>query len=237
MKTTKQVMDALKKKGSAQSRKIYARHGAPVDSMFGVKVADLKVIAKQIKGQQDLACDLFATGNSDAMYLAGLVADGTQMTKKQLEDWAKAANWYMVSEYTVPWVVSESKHARALAMKWIKSKQDSIASCGWATYAAWLSVTDDEDLDLDEIASLLQRIQERIHDATNRTRYTMNGFVIAVGGYVQPLLKQAQAAAKKIGKVQVEMGETECKVPDASAYIAKMKTAGRIGKKRKTARC
>ena len=237
MKTTKQVMEALKKKGSAQTRKIFSRHGAPVDDMYGVKVADLKTIAKQIKGQHELACDLYDTGNSDAMYLAGLVADGTQMTKKQLEDWAKAANWYMISEYAVPWVVSESKHARALAMKWIKSKKDSIASCGWCTYAALVSTTEDEDLDLGEILTLLKLIEDRIHDSGNRTRYTMNGFVISVGGYVKPLLKQAQATAKKIGKIEVEMGETACKVPDASGYIAKMKSAGKIGKKRKTARC
>lgn len=45
--------------------------------MFGVSVADMKVIAKRIKGEQDLACELYQTGNSDAMYLAGMVADGS----------------------------------------------------------------------------------------------------------------------------------------------------------------
>jgi 3-methyladenine DNA glycosylase AlkD len=48
--------------------------------MFGVKVGDLKPIVKQIKGDQELAMQLYATGNSDAMYLAGLVADGRKMT-------------------------------------------------------------------------------------------------------------------------------------------------------------
>ncbi len=59
----------------------------------------------------------------------------------------------------------------------------------------------------------------------------MNGFVISVGGYVKPLLKEAKAAAQEIGKVEVDMGETECKVPLATEYIAKMEKAGRIGKK------
>ena len=105
MKTVNQVMTALKKKGTAQSRKTFARHGAP-ENMFGVKVADLKIIAKQIKGQQSLACELYETGNSYAMYLAGMVADGSQMSKKQLDTWAKTASWYMLAEYTVPGVAT-----------------------------------------------------------------------------------------------------------------------------------
>jgi 3-methyladenine DNA glycosylase AlkD len=59
--------------------------------MFGVKVADFKVIAKRIKSDQALACGLNETSFYDAMYLAGLVANGKLMTKKQLDDWAKSA--------------------------------------------------------------------------------------------------------------------------------------------------
>ncbi len=231
-----QVMTELKKKGSAQSRKIYARHGAP-ENMFGVKVADLKPIGKKIKGDQELACELYETGNADAMYLAGLVADGSQMTKKQLETWAKTASWYMISEYSVPWVTCDSKHARDLATKWMKSKKENIASSGWATYSCLLSMRDDEDLDLKEIKSLLKQVEKEIDGAAGRVRYTMNGFVIAVGAYVKGLSKEAKATAKKIGKIEVDMGETSCKVPLATDYIAKIEKAGRVGKKRKVARC
>ena len=54
MSSVAQIMKELKKKGSEQTRKIYLRHGAS-DNMFGVKVADLKVIAKKIKGNQALS--------------------------------------------------------------------------------------------------------------------------------------------------------------------------------------
>lgn len=75
------------------------------ENMYGVSMVDLKVIAKTIKGQQALACELYKTGNLDAMYLAGMVADGSQMPSKQLNGWAEgAANLRMISEYTVPWV-------------------------------------------------------------------------------------------------------------------------------------
>ena len=236
MNTAGQVMTELESKGSEQTRKTFARHGVR-DNTFGVKVADLKVIAKKIKGNQDLAYELYDTGNYDAMYLAGLVVDGSQMTKKQLEAWAKNASFGAISEYTVPWVAAESSHARALALKWIKSKNESIATSGWNTYAGLLAVTPDEELDPDEIKELLNQVVAEIDEAPNRVRYTMNGFVISVGLYVKPLLKQAKAAAKKLGTVTVHMGETACKVPDATAYIAKVEGMGRIGKKRKTNKC
>jgi 3-methyladenine DNA glycosylase AlkD len=236
MKTVSDVMTQLKKKGSEQTRKTFRRHGAP-ENMFGVKIGDLKVIAKQIKGNQELACQLYDTGNTDAMYLAGIVADGSQMTKRQLQSWATKANWHMIAEYTVPGVATESPHARDLALKWIDAKKPAVASAGWCTYAGIVTVTPDKQLDLDEIRELLNRVVEQIGDAPDRVRYTMNGFVIAVGCYVKPLLKAAKAAAKKIGQVSVDMGDTACKVPLATEYIKKIEDMGRVGKKRKTIKC
>ncbi len=134
MNTVPEVMAALEKRGSEQTRKTMARHGAP-DNMFGVKIAELKMIAKKIKGKQELALELYETGNYDAQYLAGLVADGAKMTKRQLDSWAKAATCGMISEYTVAWVAAESSHVRDQAIKWMKSKQESIACTGWNTYA------------------------------------------------------------------------------------------------------
>ena len=231
-----EVLKELKKKSSEQTRKTLCRHGAP-ENTFGVKVGDLKVIAKKIKGQQDLACDLYDTGISDAMYLAGLVADGSMMTKKQLEAWVKSATWPWISEYTVPWVTSESKHGRDLALKWMKSRKESVAAAGWCTYTGIVTITPDAELDLVEIRELLDRVVREIGEAPNRVKYTMNGFVISVGGYVKPLLRQAKSAAKKIGKVEVDVGDTSCKVPLATEYIEKMEKSGRIGRKRKTTKC
>ena len=230
------VMTELKKKGNEQTRKTFRRHGAPGD-MFGVKVADLKVIAKKIKGNQELALQLYATGNSDAMYLAGIVADGSRMTKKQLDDWAKSANWYMISEYTVPWVATESPFGRELALKWLKSKTERIAASGWSTYSGIVSNRPDDELDLDEIDKLLSTVEKEIAKAPNRVRYAMNSFVIAVGGGVKPLLKRAKAVAKAIGQVEVDMGDTSCRVPYAVEYIEKIEKAGRVGKKRATVKC
>ncbi|MCG8652582.1 MAG: DNA alkylation repair protein [Pirellulales bacterium] len=236
MNTVKQVMTELKKRGSEQTRKTLARHGV-TGEMFGVKIADLKTIVKQIKGNQTLALELYQTGNYDAMYLAGLVADGAQMTKKEIESWAKNAAAPGISEYVVPWVASENAHARSLALKWIQSKREFLACSGWNTYVGILATRPDEELDLDEIKSLLDQVVEQLEKAPNAVRYTMNGFVIGVGAYVKPLLKEAKRVAKKIGTVSVDMGDTACKVPLASSYIAKIEQRGKVGKKRRTLRC
>lgn len=238
MATTASVMAELKKKGSEKMRAMYARHGMATGNVYGVSIADLKAIAKTIKGQQALACELYGTQNLDAMYLAGMVADGTKMSKKELNAWAEGSgNLQMIAEYTVPWVAVENADGRALAMQWIQSTKEFVASAGWCTYSGLLATKPDAELDLKEIEGLLATIVKGIHSAPNRVRYTMNNFVIAVGTYVKPLGKQAKAAATKIGEVTVDMGDTACVVRSALEQIEKIEKAGKAGKKRKTIRC
>ena len=238
MPTVASVMAELKKKGTEQTRKTYARHGMLADKLLGVSSADMKVIAKGIKGEQKLACELFDTGIMEAMYVAGMVADGSQMTKAQLDKWAAGAKDFpMIAEYTVPWVTVESPFSRELAKKWMQAKKERIATSGWCTYCGIVTITADEDLDFTEIEDLLDKIVREIGGAPNRVRSTMNRMVISVGSYVKPLTKKAIAAAKAIGPVAVDVGDTECRVPDAIACILKMEASGKLGKKRKTIRC
>ena len=129
----------------------------------------------------------------------------------------------MIFEYVVPWVAIENPHFRALALHWIDlKKKEHVASAGWCTYAGLLATQADEELDLAEIEQLLTRIVKEIGAAQNRVRYNMNGFVIAAGAYVKPLLKQAEAVALKMGLVSVDMGETACKVRLAVISLIKV---------------
>jgi 3-methyladenine DNA glycosylase AlkD len=232
--TAKEVLAQLKKLGSASTKKVLMRHGAK-EPFFGVKVADLKVLQKKIKTNHALALELYDSGNSDAMYLAGLIVDSAAMTKADLQKWVKAAYWYMLSCGTVAYVASDSKFGRELALDWMDSDSEQVAAAGWTTYGCILSLKPDAELDFTEIEKLLGRAKNEIGSAQNRVKYAMNTFVISVGGYVAPLLAKAKATAKAIGEVEVDMGDTSCKVPDASEYIAKIEKMGRVGKKRKHA--
>jgi 3-methyladenine DNA glycosylase AlkD len=222
--------------GNETTKKVLMRHGAR-EPFFGVKIEDLKKIQKRIKKDHDLALKLYDTGISDAMYLAGLIADPTRMKKTDLQRWVKNASWYMLSDYTVAWVAAESPHGLALAREWIESSKEMIASAGWSTLSGLASIKADEDLDLALFEQLLDRVQSSIATAPNRVRYAMNGFVIAVGSCVVPLGEHAKAVARTLGQVSVDMGGTSCKVPNAREYIDKMEAQGKQGKKRKTAFC
>ena len=191
-----------------------------------MKIEHLKKIQKRIKTDYQLALDLFDTGVYDAMYLAGLIADDARMTRKDLRHWAQTANSPTLCGFTVAPVAAGSKHARELALEWIDSKTENAASAGWTTLSLLVAVKSDADLDLDELKQLLHRVATTIHDQPNRARYAMAGFVIAVGCYVKPLTDDAVAAARKFGKVNVDMGDTACKAPDPIAYIDKVKKRG-----------
>lgn len=233
--TNEEVMNYLKEVGTEQTRKTFINHGA-TGEFYGVRVGDMKKILKHVKKDHDLALKLYDSGNSDAMYLAGLAVDPKRMTKEQLQRWVQDAYWYMLAEYTVPWVAAESPFALELAREWMQSDNEMIACAGWSTYTNYLTYAGAGELDLPEISQFLQEIRGNIHQAPNRVRYAMNAFVISVGGYVPELREDAQRVAMEIGKVHVDMGGTACKVPLAFDYIEKVISRGEP-KKKKTVRC
>ena len=233
--TAKDIVAELETLANPQTKKTWMNHGAQ-EPCLGVKVEDMKKIQKRVKMDYQLALDLYDTGIADAMYLAGLIADDAKMTKMDLQKWVENATWGMVAEYTVPWVASASPHGREIALKWMESKDEAIASAGWGTYSSLVAITEDANLDLTEIKSLLQRVAKSIHQQPNRVKYVMNGFVIAVGCHVKPLHKLAVDTAKGIGTVAVDLVGS-CKIPFAPDHIKKFEARSAIGKKRKSPKC
>ncbi|MDQ0198939.1 DNA alkylation repair protein [Neobacillus ginsengisoli] len=231
-----EIMSRLAELGTAQTKKTFLNHGAK-EPFFGVKVGDLKKLVKFVKKDHDLALKLFASGNHDAMYLAGLSVNPKAMAKETLQDWVKKANWYLLAEYTVAGVAAESIYALELAREWMNSEEEMTAVCGWSTYANYISITSDDQLDLGEILTLLHQVETTIHEERNRVRYVMNLFVICVGAYVTALHDEAIRVAELIGKVHVDVGKTACKVPLARDYIKKIEQRQKIGVKKKTCIC
>lgn len=233
--TANDIVAELTLLANAQTKKTWMNHGAQ-EPCLGVKIEDMKKVQKRIKMDYQLALELYDTGIADVMYFAGLIADDAKMSKKDLQKWVEGANSVWVAEYTVPWVASASPHGRELALKWIESKNEAIASAGWQTYSSMVGIKDDADLDLAEIQSLLQRVAKSIHQQPNRVRYVMNSFVIAVACFVKPLHELATDTARDIGKVAVDLVGA-CKIPYAPDQIKKFEARSTIGKKRKSPKC
>jgi 3-methyladenine DNA glycosylase AlkD len=221
----------------ASYKKVMLVHGAK-EPIHGVAISELKKTQKRAGGTNHaLALELWDSGVYDAMYLAGLLADEAQMKPADLQRWLKSAKSPALAEYTVPWVAGGGPHGWKLGKKWIDSKDERTAAAGWNTLAGVVAITPDEQLDLPALAKLLARVEERVHTAPNRVRYTMNSFVIALGSFVKSMTADALATGKRIGVVEVDMGGTSCKVPSAPEYIGKVKAKGAIGKKRKSLKC
>ena len=110
------VMQELEALGKERTKKIYVSNGAH-EPLFGVATGAMKPIAKKIKINQDLADELYATGNYDAMYFAGIIADPKAMTASDYERWIDAAYFYMLSDFVVAVTLSESDIAQEVADK------------------------------------------------------------------------------------------------------------------------
>jgi len=230
------VVEELRALGSPSIKKVLVNHGA-TEPFFAVKVGDMKPIVKRLGVDYQLSLDLYNTGISDAMYLAGLIADDAKMTRTDLEKWVADARWSLLFESTVPWVAAGSPVGLELAQEWIEIDDERISSAGWRTLSSIASVTADDKLDLQLYTSLLHRVAQTIHTAPNRTRSCMSGFISAVGVFIAPLSQLAIDTAKAVGVVIVNNGNTACKAPSAENDIAAAAAKGVIGKKRKTAKC
>ncbi|MDX2150819.1 MAG: DNA alkylation repair protein [Bryobacteraceae bacterium] len=215
--TVDEVMKTLERLGSEQTRKTYRRHGCGPD-VFGVSFADLEVLKKKIKTDHALALELWRTHNVDARHLAPMVADAEAMTEDEFEEWVNGIDYYGYA-MIVARLAAASPAGKKRMKAWLKARNDYVGETGWTLLAA--RAGKDAELTDEECEEYLEAIEKRIHKAGNWTRYAMNGALIAIGGRAG-LREKALEAARRIGKVEVDHGETNCKTPDAATYIGKM---------------
>lgn len=214
-------MAALEAAGTEQNRKVYLRHGVK-EPMFGVSYAAQDKLAKRIKLDHDLALQLWATGNHDARVLAAKVADPDQATAKMLESWRRDLDSYVLTDAFVKFVaqtpLAESKSAR-----WRGKKAEWTARAGWSI-VAHRAYKEGEDADYEPLIAV---IENSIHSAANRARDAMLSALTAIGMRGGKLEKQAIAAARRIGPVEVDHGRTGCKTPDVESGIRRAARRGR----------
>jgi 3-methyladenine DNA glycosylase AlkD len=220
-----EVMKQLEAFGSEQTRKTYGRHGVK-NEMFGVSYAHLGALTKKLKTDHQLALQLWASGNHDAQILATMIADPKLMSASLLEEWTKSLTNSAISDAFAK-LAARTPVAQKKFEKWMNAKNEWISHTGWLMLAQAVS---NPELPDSYFEDHLATIEQEIHLRPNLVRYVMNGVLIAIGGRNDRLQKQALAVAKKIGKVEVDHGDTSCKTPDATAYILKM--AARLKKKR-----
>jgi hypothetical protein len=225
--SAKKMLSELKSLGKESGAKTYRRHGA-TGEVWGVSYADFGKIKKRIGVDQELADALWDSGVHDAGVLAAMVADPQCIAVGTLDRWARRVESHMLA-WELGNLAGRSRHGRSRAEKWTRARSDLVAASGWNTVAVLAEggaprgapEVSDPALDEDWFAARLREIEEGMEAAGNRTRYSMNTALIAIGARGGRLQKSAIAVARRIGKVEVDHGDTSCKTPDAESYILK----------------
>jgi len=215
--TAEEILFALKEMGTAQAVKIYTRHGVG-PNQYGVSYGNLGKLKKKVKRDHNAALQLWDSGNHDARVFAMMIADPDATTESQLAAWVRDLDNYVITDAFASFA-ARTFAGQKLAEKWRKSSEEWISTAGWNVLAAQAN-HDDKTVD-STFEPIIDEIASSIHQAPNRTRYSMNNALIAIGSRNETLAALAIAAANRIGKVKVDHGETGCKTPDAAAYIQK----------------
>ena len=185
--------------------------------MFGVSFAFLKTLVKRIGVDHDLARALWATGNFDARNLAMKIADPARMTSAELDRWARETGVYMGY---IAMLAAESPLATKKAAEWLAAPPGPERSAAWGLVGQ-LANRDEATPD-PWFGARLAEIERSMDKAPNAERLAMCHTIIAIGGRSAGLRASALAAAKRIGKVEIDHGDTACKTPDAREYIEKL---------------
>lgn len=207
-----EVMTELESLGKERTKKMYLSNGA-VEPLFGVTTGSMKPMRKAIKIDQDLAEELYASGNYDAMYFAGVIADANAMTEADYDRWIDQAYCFMLADWVVAVTLSEANIAQEVADKWIASGEEL------------------------RMSAMLDQVKETIHDQPERTKHSMSNFVYTVGLSYIPLSEKALAVAEEIGELVIEREHKKPQTLNAYASIQKEIERDRIGFKRKYVRC
>jgi 3-methyladenine DNA glycosylase AlkD len=154
------------------------------------------------------------------MILGSLVADPKAATRALLEQWVREAYCPALTDQVAAYA-GKTALAQELMAEWTRSDDEWVGCVGWGIMA---------HLALDKapwpdalFEDKLETIEREIHARPNFTRYQMNNTLIAIGIRNDHLEALAIAAARRIGKVVVDHGQTCCQTPDAESYILRAK--------------
>ncbi len=212
-----QVMSRLEANGTAQNRKVYARHGVRSE-LFGVSSANLGKLKREVGTDSELARALWLTGNHDARIFATMVADPASMPAAVIDRWVKDLDDAVLTA-AFAGVVARAPVCRARMKKWTAAKHEWTACAGWNVLKAL--VGNEAGLPESELLRQLGVIEATIHTAPNHVRCAMNDALISIAVTCPSLRDEALEAARAIGRVEIDHGETGCKTPDALATIEK----------------
>lgn len=215
--TLDEIMGELKAQGNETMRRVYAKRGAG-ENHFGVKLGDLRTLAKKLGTNPQLATALWKTGNVDAMLLSILVMNPKQIPADELETMVAQTDYTHLADWLGSYVVRLHPGKEALRQKWMNSKDVMLSRAGWNLTAERV-MKNPEGLDL---SALLDRIENEMGRAPAALQWTMNNCLAAIGIHFSEHRERAIAIGEKLGVFRDYPTSKGCTSPFAPIWIGEM---------------
>lgn len=216
--TVDEILTHLESLGDAARRAHNTKTGAP-DNQFGVKLGDLRAIAKKLKTNHELALQLWETGNVEAQLLATLIIKPKSLSADEADKLTRSTTCAQVADWLNSYVVAEHPEKETLREKWMKAKDRWAARAGWNFTASRVNKGTADGLDL---PALLDRIEKEMPKAKPEVQWTMNNTLAAIGIHHPPLRKRALAIGEKIGLYRDWPVSKGCIIPYVPIWVEEM---------------
>ena len=154
-------------------RAVNERHGDD----HGVNLTKLRALAKRLKTQQDLARELWATGDTAARLIALLICRPKDFRRDEVDAMLRDARVPKVHAWLIGYVVGKSSHREELRESWFADADPVVASAGWALTSQRV-IKDPAGLDL---SGLLDLVESQMRDAPERLQWAMNECLGQIG--------------------------------------------------------
>ncbi|MFF3305463.1 DNA alkylation repair protein [Streptomyces sp. NPDC002908] len=211
------VADVLAELGELEDPKIRAVNEKHGDD-HGVNLSALRSLAKRLKTNQDLACQLWESGDAAARLLALLICRPKAFTRDALDSMVRQARAPKVQSWLVSYVVKKSPHAEELRQTWLADPDPTVAAAGWELTAGRV-VTKSEGL---ELAGLLDVIEAKMRDAPDRLQWAMNHCLAQIGIEHPAHRARALAIGERLGVLKDYPTSPGCTSPYAPVWITEM---------------
>lgn len=214
---TKEALARLEALGDEKVRAQNARNGAG-DDQYGVRLGDIRKLAKEIKRNHELGLELWETGNVDARLLAILLVEPKELSASRLDRMVRSATFPQVADWLNAYVVRKHPEREALRVKWMAAKDPMAARAGWSLTAERV-VKSPDGLDL---PALLDRIESELGKAPPTTQWTMNTCLVEIGIHCPEHRERALAIGEELGVYRDYPTSKGCTSPFAPIWINEM---------------
>ena len=215
--TTDELFRRLQTMGNEVRRRHNTKAGAPANQ-FGVKLGDLRTIAKELKTNHPLGLELWQTGNLEAQLVATLIMKPQALSARELDQLTRSTTCTQVADWLNAYVVPQHPEQEPLRKQWMQAKDRWAARAGWNLTASRVK-TDPATLDL---PALLDRIDQELPGTLPEVQWTMNNTLAAIGIHHPTLRERVVAIGERIGLYQDWPTSKGCTPPYVPVWVAEM---------------